>query len=160
MRRKRMAKKSKTILESKELEILGKKVIKAEELVIGEARIGYLFVDPYISKTTAGKCIRNNTELEYFSQCDFLIQMSKKLWDNITEEARYILMLHELMHIDFEVKYDKKLDQETYIYKIKDHDVKDFQVLIERYGINWLSVIKGQVAVDNDLDMDTMKLNI
>lgn len=155
-----MAKKSKVITASEELARLGDEVIRKEELNIGEARIGYLFVDPYISKTTAGKCIKNTPELEYFSQYDFLIQMSKKLWDSLPEETQYVLMLHELMHVAFEVKYDKDLDKEIYTYKIKDHDVKDFQVLIERYGINWLAVIKGQIAADNDLDLSDMKLNI
>lgn len=155
-----MAKKSKLITVSKELEKLAEKVISKEGLSIGEARIGYLFVDPYISKTTAGRCIKNNTELEYFSQCDFLIQMSKKLWDSIPEEAQYILMLHELMHVSFEIKYDKKLDKETYIYKIRDHDVEDFQSLIERFGIKWLAVIKGQMSADNELDLDLVKIKV
>lgn len=41
-----------------------------------------------------------------------------------------ILILHELMHID-------------YLFKLRDHDVKDFRLLIKQYGLDW--------ADDNEL---------
>lgn len=145
---------TKIFTESSALEELGRKVIAKEGLHVGGATIGYLFVDPFISKTTAGRCILTNAELRYYSQRDYIIQMSKKTWDSIDEQTRYILMLHELKHILAEETED------GYKYKIADHDVQDFHDLIQKYGVNWLSVLKTQTASDNNMDLSDLKIKL
>jgi hypothetical protein len=149
-----MAKTAKVYIDSKDLEDLGRKVIAKEGLHTGGATIGYQFVDPIISKTVAGNCILTNGVLRHYSGFDYIVQMSKKTWDAIDEQTRYILMLHELKHIYAEETED------GYKYKLADHDVQDFHDLIQKYGVNWLNTLKIQTASDNNLDLSTLKLKL
>ena len=127
---------------SQELENLSKEVIEKEHLDFGDAKIGFLFVDPYISKTTVGRCMRTNKELKFFSKYDYIIEMSKEVWEAIDDKVRYILMYHELLHIHIE--NDEKTQEVKFL--LKDHDVKDFHIIIKRFGIDWFTNLKTLVS--------------
>lgn len=135
---------------SQELEDLSKEVIEKEHLDFGEAKLGFLLVDPYISKTTVGRCMRTNKELKFFSKYDYIIEMSKEAWEAIDDKVRYILMYHELLHIHME--NDEKTQEVKFL--LKDHDVKDFYIIIKKYGIDWFTNLKTLVAGIYEFDKE------
>lgn len=133
---------------STELRTLAEDVIQKEGLNITPAKIEYLLVYPNVSKKIAGICKKSGKELKFFTTFDYLIEMSGELWDKLDDKTRYILMQHELMHVKPVINEKSgKWD-----YKIQDHDVKDFALLIKRHGIDWISNVKTQMASVYDLE--------
>ena len=61
-------------------------------------------VSPYISKTVLGRCIKSNRELRFYSGFDYIIEVSGNVWDKLDDEQKYILVFHELLHIDITSK--------------------------------------------------------
>ncbi len=123
--------------QSQEIQNLIKQMAEENDIDTGSAKICGLMVYPNINKTTAGRCIRAGKELKFFSDYDYLIEISAEYWDNLTEQSRKILVLHELMHID--IRYTK---QGKEIFGTKPHDVEDFAILLEKYGLHWLREVK------------------
>jgi len=82
-------------------------------------------------------CIKCNPELAHFGKFTYLLEFSEKLWNNLKEETKKILILHELKHILITTTKDGK-DK----FGIADHDLKDFNSIISKYGLNWLDQIK------------------
>lgn len=133
---------------SPEVKEIAKKVIAEHKAVdIQDAKIEYLLVYPNIAKHIAGRCSKTNKHTKFFSDFDFVIEMSGELWDALDVETKTILTLHELMH----VKVTTNKDGETQ-YRIKDHDVKDFSYIISKHGIDWFGNLKVQMASVYDLD--------
>jgi hypothetical protein len=62
-----------------------KEMIKENNIDIGSAKICGLMVSPNINKTTAGRCIKAGKELKFFSNYDYIIEISQEYWDNLTE---------------------------------------------------------------------------
>jgi len=131
-----------------ELETLAKKVIEEKDLPTNPARIKYILVYPNISKKTAGKCIRCSNELKFLGDCDYIVEMSGDLWEQLDEETQYILMWHELKHILVTVN-DKTGENE---FRMLDHDVQDFYSIIKAHGIDWFTNLKTMAASVYDLD--------
>lgn len=132
----------KTFEKSDELQKLGEKVINDQKLDVYPAKICYLLVYPHVSKTIAGRCVRSGRELKFFSTFDYLIEMSGELWDALDEKTREILMEHELRHV-LPVANEKTGEWE---FKVRDHNVQDFQSIIKSHGIDWISVVRGSQA--------------
>lgn len=137
----------KTFEKSAELREIADKVITKEGMNLSPAKIEYLLVYPYISKTVAGKCIKANSELKYFSDNDYLIEISGELFDALDEDSRYVLMYHELMHV-LPIMDDQTGDWK---YTIRQHDLQDFSRLINKYGVDWINRIKLSVSSLYDL---------
>lgn len=137
----------KTFEKSSELREIADKVITKEGMNLSPAKIEYLLVYPYISKTVAGKCIKANSELKYFSDNDYLIEISGELFDALDEDSRYVLMYHELMHV-LPIMDDQTGDWK---YTIRQHDLQDFSRLINKYGVDWINRIKLSVSSLYDL---------
>ena len=107
---------------------------------IGNIHIEYIKVYPNISPTCAGRCVKSSKLLKFFSnpETDIVIEMSGELWDILTPGTKYILMLHELMHIAISYKKDGEM-----VIGLQDHDIKDFRDIIKIYGIEWVETIKS-----------------
>lgn len=134
--------KDKTYTESPELKSIAEQLIETETILkdsyIKEAKIAYILVYPYISKTTIGRVIKANSHTKFYSDYDYVIEISGDFWDALTkDEVKNIIMLHELMHI--KVIYNEKKGH--FVYKLQDHDVKDFHYIISKYGIEWLEKV-------------------
>jgi len=136
----------KEFIVSEELKELAEEIIKTEKIDIGNANIGYLLVSPNISKTIAGKCKRSGAEFKFFTNLNYLIEISEDIWNALDNEQRRILLYHELMHIL--VLINKSGDE---VYKIRNHDVEDFAKIINKYGTDWISVIKNSISSLHDL---------
>lgn len=142
---------------SEELKELGDKVIANKNMDLGPARIKYVKVYPTIDKKTAGRCMLSNPMTKLFGDCDYIIQMSGNLWDKLDDERKDILMYHELLH----VMPIQNAKSGNWDFKIRDHDVKDFYVIIKQYGIDWLSDLKTLFSSVYELesnDIDGFKL--
>ena len=123
-----------TFKQDTDLERIIKMVIDEQNIDTANAKICGLRVDPNISDFIAGRCIRSGKELKHFSGYQYIIQVSGQLWDALNDETRYLLVYHELLHID--IKYKKTGDV---TYAIRDHDIKDFRSIIKKYGVDWIN---------------------
>lgn len=112
------------------------------------ANISFIEVYPHISKVVAGRCYRANKHVKFFNDIDYIIEVSGDLWNGLSDDIKRILILHELMHIHVEYN-DKK---QKLVYKLKDHDVKDFHYIISKYGIDWLSKLKAEMSSIFDMN--------
>lgn len=140
--------------QSQEIEKLIQECIQQNDLDTGGAKICGLMVTPYISPTTAGKCIRAGKQLKFFSDYDYIIQISKDYWDNLKEETRKILVLHECLHIKTTYKKDG-----TILYQLNQHDVEDFAQLLDKYGVHWLRQVNLVKEHLQDKDNDEKNSN-
>jgi len=140
--------KNKTFVIADEVAELAKKVIQIEGLDLMGARVKYLMVSPVISKTVAGRCMRTSSELNFYSDADYIIEISGDVWDILDDEVKYILVHHELLHINA-VSNDKK---GTIDYKLVDHDIQDFELIIRKYGIDWFKKLKASMAEASGTD--------
>lgn len=147
----------KTFTISQALKDVAQNIIdEGHTLALGDSRIEYLIVSPYISKRTAGRCIRTNAELNFFSEADYIIEISEKIWNSIDDETKKILVLHELMHIDCTMD-----DKGEYRYGMRDHDVQDFHYIIKKYGIDWIGKIKSiSASVYDTTEIELGSINI
>ena len=128
---------NKEYMKSAEMQAVAEKIVSDKSISIGDARIKYLLIYPYINKKTAGRCLKSSNEMKVFGQCEYIIEMSGELWDNLDDERKSILMYHELLHIL--VTTNKAGEFE---YKLRDHDIKDFATIINTYGIDWFDNLK------------------
>jgi hypothetical protein len=132
---------------SEELKKVGLEVINKEGIDLMGAEIEYMTVHPHISKKVAGRCIRTSRELNFFSDADYIVQMSGELWDALDDKVRYILMWHELKHILPVTKKTGDVD-----YRLADHDVKDFYQIIKAHGVDWFQTIKTTISSLYDME--------
>ena len=140
--------KKKRYVISDELENVAKEVIATKSLELNPARIKYVLVYPLINKKTAGRCMLANPMMKLFGDCDYVIQMSGDLWEQLDEDRRKILMWHELKHV-FPIHNDKTGEWE---FKIRDHDVTDFYDIIKSCGIDWFNDLKTMFASVYDIE--------
>lgn len=136
----------KTFTESPEIAQIAANVIKKEKLDVSRARISYLMVSPQIGKNVHGKCIKCNSELTYYADVDYIIEISKLTWDLLDEKARYLLVYHELLHIH--IAYDEQKDD--YKFLIRKHDIEDFREIVDRHGVDWLNLVKLYKNMEDD----------
>jgi len=120
----------------------------AEE--IQEVKIVYLKTEPAISKTKIASCTKPGPLLKYFSEADFIIQVSGVVWDKIDDETRKIVLLHELKHIGISRNKDDQI-----VTRIVDHDFKDFSYIVKKYGTAWMDVVQG--ALDFAVEAGALK---
>lgn len=125
-----------SMIQDKVIEGLIEECIKENDIEVGDAKICGLMVTPCISPSVAGRCIRAGKELTHFSGYDYIIEISKEIWDLLSETSRKLLVLHECMHI----KVTYKKDGEP-IYSTRPHDIEDFSELVQKYGVNWIKEV-------------------
>lgn len=123
---------------SDEIMALGAEIIGEKRIDVYPAKIGYVLVSPNISKTIPAKCLRTSKELKFFSNLDYVIEVSDEIWTALDKESRKILLEHELRHI-LVLQNDKTGD---WLFKIRQHDIQDFSKVISDYGIEWRKKIK------------------
>jgi len=139
---------------SEDARVIAEKVIKEETILnnVNDVKVEYILVDPCVNKFTAARCYKTNKHTKFFSDFDYIVELSNELWDKLNEETKKILMLHELMHI--KVSYNKKAEIQL---GIKDHDIQDFSYIVKKYGIDWISNIKTEFASVYDLEFEDEK---
>jgi len=139
---------NKQLMESPEIEAIAEKVIEEENLDFGPAEIGYFLVYPNLTKTNGAKCVKATREVKYYSGNDYLIEISGEMWDMLDEKTKYMLLYHELLHIDpvFKAK------NEEWKFKVRRHDFGDFYEINDKHGNEWYKTIQATVSSLYDLD--------
>jgi len=136
----------KTFEEDESLVKLANKIITEQKLdYLNSVVIKYVFVSPFISKTVPARCIKANSELKFFGQFDFLIEISRDIWDSIDDPTREILMHHELLHPL--IKTTKK----GMVPALAGHDLQDFYTIIKKHGPDWFREFKDVVAATYEM---------
>ena len=130
-----------------ELNDFVQEVIKKHTIDIGPALVAFVLVYPHISKTKAAKISKCSPKDKFLSGFDFVVELSGQLWDQVKEETKEALMLHQLMHI-LPVINDKTGDVDL---KLRQHDVQDFSKVLTKFGHNWMSELKVQMSSIHNL---------
>ena len=132
---------------------IGKELIESEESLAdirySEATIIYLSSEH--AKTSDGRpvlgqCEKIQEKYKWAIPADFTITLFEPNIENLTEEQIRIVILHELLHVGIRLNSEGEED-----YYIVPHDIEDFRLLIERYGIDWaqpgedFEIIKGDI---------------
>ena len=113
-----------------------------------EIPIAYVF-KPKASKkggrVVLGKAIRQNDLQQHLSGYWFVMEIPEDEWKNSNDKEREAIVCHELCHMDTVEKEDK--DGNIFLVPtLKDHDIQEFEYVIQRYGVNW----QQRLAVDDD----------
>lgn len=97
-------------------------------------------------KAVLGQCEKIQEKYRWAIPCDFTITLFEPNIEDLTEEQIRIVILHELLHVG--IRFNEKTGEEDYY--VVPHDVEDFRMLIDRYGIDWakpeedgFEIIKG-----------------
>lgn len=138
----------KTFTEDESIKSLADSIIEESKLdYLNNVRIKYLIVDPCISKTCAAKCIKSNKEVEFFSDSDYIIEVSQNVWDKVDDTMRKYLIKHQLLHILLVPNKSGIIK-----FKIVKHDVSDFSTTINEFGSDISKNLKVITSSINELD--------
>lgn len=121
-----------------ELKELAEKIIKEELIDIRPARVAYLFVEPNISKSVPAKIVKATPEMNFLTDYDYVIEVSKDIFYSLIEEHQRILVLDQLLRI-LVVMNDKTGD---YQFKLRQPDFTGFKRIIDSYGTEWKTEIR------------------
>ena len=139
MSKTKAPKKPKELIISPDVRKVAEEVIKTEKLELNPAKIEYVLIYPYISKSVLGRCRKNGLELKFFAKVDYLIEMSGEVWDSLDEKTKYVLTYHELLHV-LPVLHEKSGEWRM---RLRKHDVMDFYRIIKKHGISWFDVLRN-----------------
>ena len=87
-------------------------------------------------RTVCGQCEKIPVKYKWAIPCDFTITIFEPNVERFTEEQKEILILHELLHIGIDI------DGNEEIYRINSHDIEEFKLIIDRYGMEWNDTIR------------------
>lgn len=128
---------------SKELRELGRRVIRDRPDLAWirecRVRIGYAMSSKQKTKDDRiifAECYKVKPLWQAFIPYDFVIvfyEPNTMMMDNQQQE---ILMYHELLHIGME---------DNGSLKIRPHDIEDFRVILDEYGMDWNAVEVGDM---------------
>lgn len=105
-----------------------------EDIKASDVRIMYLSSDQErkkAGKTVCGECEKVPDKYKWAVPCDFTITVFEPNVERFTDEQMRILIFHELLHVGI----DRDGNEE--IYSVKPHDIEDFEIIIQRYGLRW-----------------------
>lgn len=139
---------NKQLMESDEVQSIASTVIDNEGLEFGPAEIGYFLIYPNLSKKQAAKAMKASRETKYYSGNDYLIEISGDVWDLLDFQTRYVLVYHQLLHLNPVYKAKKQ----EWVFKIRKHDYSDFYEINNEYGNKWYQYIQSTVSSLYDLD--------
>ena len=117
---------------------IGAELIKTEDALSdirdSEATIIYLSSEHEKmadGKAVLGQCEKIPEKYKWSIPCDFTITLFEPNIEDLTEEQIRLVIFHELLHVGIKPSDDGE------DYYIVPHDVEDFKILIDRYGIDW-----------------------
>jgi predicted metallopeptidase len=149
--KKEKVKNLKIFIEDPSLITLANKVIETNKLdYLNQVKIRYILVDQYISTSTVAKCIKASKELKHFANIDYIIEISKTVFDKVTTETQELIMFHELLHILLTTNKEGDL-----VNKIMPHDIQDFSTIIKKNGVDWIKELR--IATTSILNIDVEK---
>lgn len=123
---------------SPEMQAIAEKIIEENDelkhLRDGMVRIGYQLGsgqkkhgDMYVF----GDCTKASSKTKAFSNVDFVITFYEPNVRDLTDWQLERLMFHELLHVGYGGED---------VCSVNPHDVADFRLCIEKWGLDWLGV--------------------
>ena len=116
----------------------------ANELINTEKNLEYIkesdvligFLSSDRAKTDRGRtvfadCEKVPNKWRWSVPFDFVITVYEPNAESLNDEQIKILLFHELLHIGIEK------DGNEEVYTSVPHDIEDFKLIINRYGIDW-----------------------
>lgn len=84
-----------------------------------------------------GQCEKIAEKYKWGIPCDFTVTIfeTNVIEAQFTDEQIRALVHHELLHIGIEKEQTLLGTDET--YSIVPHDLEDFRLILEKYGVNW-----------------------
>lgn len=117
---------------------IGTELIQAEPELkyIADSNVTIIYLSSEQEKKSNGKLIFGQCEkvpdkYKWAVPCDFTITVFEPNVERFTDEQIRILLFHELLHVGIE------LDGNEEVYSIVPHDIEDFRLIIDRYGMDW-----------------------
>lgn len=83
-------------------------------------------------RTVFGECEKIPDKYKWAIPADFTITIYEPNIVDFTDKQIRILLLHELLHVGIDFRKDG-----TEAYSVRPHDVEDFRIIIDRYGLDW-----------------------
>ncbi len=83
-------------------------------------------------KLVLGQCEKVADKYKWGIPADFTITVFEPNIEGFSDEQLKMLLFHELLHVGIEFNAD---GSET--YSIKQHDLEDFKLIIDRFGTDW-----------------------
>jgi hypothetical protein len=121
-------------------EILSINIDKVEQAMeLKCAKIEVVFVAPKISTLKLTKVVRSNNELKFFSNFDYLIEISSQYWDKIDPKYKEIIILHAL-----EQAIPITDDAGETKYTLKKKEIIDMPS-IKSYGTDWFKELETAI---------------
>lgn len=112
---------------------------------IKDSRVQIIYLESDATKKSGadtlvhGECEKIAAKNKWAIFADFTITLFVKNNIGMSEEQIRTLLFHELLHIGIEPGPDG--DE---IYSIRNHDLEDFKVIIDRYGTDWASTRRSE----------------
>lgn len=117
---------------------IGNSLIQEDEALeyLRDSQVTILYLSSDREKKSKGRLICGECEKvpdkwKWSVPCDFTITIFEPNVEHFNEDQMRILILHELLHVGIEVDGNEEK------YYVVPHDVEDFKVILERYGMEW-----------------------
>lgn len=113
---------------------------------IKDSRVRIIYLESDSTKKSGtdtvvhGECEKIAAKNKWAIPADFTITLFVKNNVGMREDQIRTLIFHELLHIGITPGADG--DE---IYSVRDHDLEDFKVIIDRYGTDWASTKQNNV---------------
>ena len=123
---------------SPQVEAIAEQLLASESCLayIAESEVRIAYVTSEAEKHSGGKtvfaqCERIPDRFKWAIPYDFMVTVFVPNVERFTDDQMRILILHELLHVGIEV------DGKEESYRIIPHDIEDFRLVLERYGLDW-----------------------
>ena len=124
---------------SEEFADIAAEVIEQEESLVdirnSQATIIYLTSENKKmskGKVVCAECEKVPDKYKWSIPADFTITVFLPNVEGFTDEQKYILMFHELLHVGIVFNSDGSES-----YSTRPHNYEDFKEIIDRYGTDW-----------------------
>ena len=77
---------------------------------------------------TLGQCEKIQSKYKWGIPCDFTVTLFEPNIAGLTDEQIEILIFHELLHVG--------IDENGKFFS-NPHDLEDFKVIVDRFGVDW-----------------------
>jgi hypothetical protein len=87
-----------------------------------------------------GQCHKTSDLQKEFAEWDFVIFLNKESWNHerFSDKKKKALLDHELCHAGIVYTKDghrKRDERKRFVYRVKHHDLEEFNDIVERHGI-------------------------
>lgn len=96
-----------------------------------------------------GQCEKVQNKNKWAINYEYTITLFEPNIEGLSEDQLKILLFHELLHIRIERNKEGGM-----VYSLNKHDLSDFKIIIDRYGVDWDKRNGGTDAGSGELFTD------